>query len=254
MATVYALALYGFLGIGVFLLADALYRFVRGAEDVAVERRLVNQSADKDTATERRIIRRQENSSRLTRGIPFIGALQRLIQQAGMTVTTDTVIGIMFGIAVVVAAIMILTLPGVLLPLIIILAPVEGIGAVLWYLRRAATARRKKFEEQLPDAIDLIIRSLKIGHPLSSSISVVARELPDPVSTEFQTRSRKSATDRTFLPHSPRWPSACACLIFATSLWRSKFSRRPAATSSNPCPNFPPSYVSDSACSAKSRR
>ena len=37
----------------------------------------------------------------------------------------------------------------------------------------------------MPDAIDLIVRSLKIGHPLSGAMSVVGRELPVPISTEF---------------------------------------------------------------------
>jgi tight adherence protein B len=52
---------------------------------------------------------------------------------------------------------------------------------------RARNQRRDKFESQLPDAIDLIVRSLKVGHPLSGAMSVVARELPAPISTEFQT-------------------------------------------------------------------
>jgi tight adherence protein B len=47
-------------------------------------------------------------------------------------------------------------------------------------------ARRiKRFAEQFPDAIDVIVRSLKAGHPLPIAISLVAREMPDPVGTEF---------------------------------------------------------------------
>jgi tight adherence protein B len=38
---------------------------------------------------------------------------------------------------------------------------------------------------QLPDALDLMARGLKVGHPLNTSIGAVAREMPDPIGTEF---------------------------------------------------------------------
>ncbi|HZP76845.1 MAG TPA: type II secretion system F family protein [Pseudolabrys sp.] len=45
--------------------------------------------------------------------------------------------------------------------------------------------RQKRFGAQFPDAIDMIVRSLKAGHPVPIAISMVAREFPDPVGTEF---------------------------------------------------------------------
>jgi tight adherence protein B len=45
--------------------------------------------------------------------------------------------------------------------------------------------RQGKFGLQFPDAIDIIVRSLRAGHPVPVAISMVARELPDPVGTEF---------------------------------------------------------------------
>jgi tight adherence protein B len=45
--------------------------------------------------------------------------------------------------------------------------------------------RIKSFSEQFPDAIDVIVRSLKAGHPLPIAISLVAREMRDPVGSEF---------------------------------------------------------------------
>ena len=49
------------------------------------------------------------------------------------------------------------------------------------------------FEEQLPDAVDLIVRSLRIGHPISSAINIVASEMPDPLGTEFGIIADESA-------------------------------------------------------------
>jgi tight adherence protein B len=45
--------------------------------------------------------------------------------------------------------------------------------------------RRNAFGEKFPDAIDVIVRSLRAGHPVPVAIAMVAREMPDPVGTEF---------------------------------------------------------------------
>jgi len=63
------------------------------------------------------------------------------------------------------------TAGGALLPLI-----------ALMILRKR---RQAAFAAKFPDAIDVIVRSLRAGHPVPVAISMVARELPDPVGTEF---------------------------------------------------------------------
>lgn len=55
----------------------------------------------------------------------------------------------------------------------------------LLVLRRARGKRIRKFAAQLPDALDMIVRSLRAGHPASVAIALVAREMPDPLGTEF---------------------------------------------------------------------
>ncbi len=45
--------------------------------------------------------------------------------------------------------------------------------------------RHSKFAEQFPDAMDIIVRSLRAGHPVPVAIGLVAQELPDPIGTEF---------------------------------------------------------------------
>ncbi|CAA9364565.1 MAG: Flp pilus assembly protein TadB [uncultured Microvirga sp.] len=54
--------------------------------------------------------------------------------------------------------------------------------AALAFLRKR---RRGAFGAQFPEAIDIIVRSLRAGHPIPIAISMVGRELPDPVGTEF---------------------------------------------------------------------
>jgi tight adherence protein B len=52
-------------------------------------------------------------------------------------------------------------------------------------LRVLRGRRQKKFGAQFPDAIDIIVRSLRAGHPVPTAITMVARELADPIGTEF---------------------------------------------------------------------
>lgn len=63
----------------------------------------------------------------------------------------------------------------------VIATPVLIFMIVLWLRGR----RIRKFLEQLPDALDIIVRSIAAGHPIHTSVSLVAREMPDPVGSEF---------------------------------------------------------------------
>jgi tight adherence protein B len=45
--------------------------------------------------------------------------------------------------------------------------------------------RQKQFGAQFPDALDIIVRSLRAGHPVPIAITMVAREMADPVGSEF---------------------------------------------------------------------
>ncbi|WP_431322959.1 type II secretion system F family protein [Rhizobium sp. YTU87027] len=53
---------------------------------------------------------------------------------------------------------------------------------VVW---RARASRMRKFALKLPEALDVANRSLAAGHPLPAAIVLVAREMPDPIGTEF---------------------------------------------------------------------
>lgn len=71
------------------------------------------------------------------------------------------------------------------------LAAGAGFGVPLMLLLRNRAKRRAKFAAQLPDAIEVIVRSLKAGHPLTTAIGMVARDLPAPVGDEFAACSQE---------------------------------------------------------------
>jgi len=52
-------------------------------------------------------------------------------------------------------------------------------------LKVIAGGRAKKMATQLPDAMQIACRSLEAGHPVATAIALVAKEMPDPIGTEF---------------------------------------------------------------------
>ena len=58
-------------------------------------------------------------------------------------------------------------------------------GVIILYLSRKRSRRIFAFSEQLPDAIDVIVRGVRVGLPFSSAARLVAQEMSDPVGTEF---------------------------------------------------------------------
>lgn len=64
-------------------------------------------------------------------------------------------------------------------------ALVMGVGGPLAFLKFKAGARNKAIGVQLPQALEIIVRSLEAGHPVPTAISLVGREMVDPIGTEF---------------------------------------------------------------------
>ena len=60
-----------------------------------------------------------------------------------------------------------------------------GIGGPIFYLRFMAAKRAKALGFQLPQALEIIVRSLEAGHPVPTAINLVGREMSDPIGSEF---------------------------------------------------------------------
>jgi tight adherence protein B len=62
---------------------------------------------------------------------------------------------------------------------------VGGVLAPLGVLKIQAGKRSKALGFQLPQALDIIVRSLEAGHPVPAAVALVGREMPDPIGSEF---------------------------------------------------------------------
>ncbi|WDZ80756.1 type II secretion system F family protein (plasmid) [Ensifer adhaerens] len=117
------------------------------------------------------------------RSLPFVQRLRQYYAQSG--VKFDAQRFALYGItgAVLVWLAVQFLVPTTLVRIPVFLLVCLAIPIVVVWRKRAN--RIRKFTLKLPEALDVANRSLSAGHPLPAAISLVAREIPDPVGTEF---------------------------------------------------------------------
>lgn len=108
---------------------------------------------------------------------------QEMIQQAGLTWTASRLI----------SAMGLMTIPGAGLGLMIA-GPTGCVAGALGFatlpylfVRKKRAKRLDQLEEQFPESLDFLARSMRAGHAFSISLEMVGEELPDPLGQEFRT-------------------------------------------------------------------
>jgi len=120
--------------------------------------------------------------------IPVYGTLPAKMRQAGMTMSPL----VFLAICAAVAASLFLVASFVLgVKTASIMAALVGMVIPMSIINIIRKKRAGKFAEQLPDALDLMMRGLRVGHPLNVTIQNVANNMPDPLGTEFQIMSNQ---------------------------------------------------------------
>lgn len=177
--------LFAYIGIflGVLLAFDGLRQMLSRREDPrdARNRRMRLIAAGASTGEVLGLLKPKEAPWRL-KALPFIGTLPSDLNKAGLTVKPVVFMGL--GLAGALAIAIVLT-PR--LGPLLALAPgvLAGFVAPALVVRRMRDKRMQLLVAQLPDALDLMARGLKVGHPLNATIGSVARDMSDPVASEF---------------------------------------------------------------------
>jgi tight adherence protein B len=110
-------------------------------------------------------------------------SLNRLVLQSGLTIGFARLI-IIISITAIVAFGLTMIFRGSIIEAA--MAALLSVTVLPYLVLRMLRARRqKKFGAQFPDALDIIVRSLRAGHPVPIAISMVGREMPDPIGSEF---------------------------------------------------------------------
>jgi tight adherence protein B len=109
--------------------------------------------------------------------------LSRLIEQAGVNTTPSALLlaSLVCAAVAALAAYVFLRIPLAQF----VCVPLGASLPMLWLLQRRSS-RLKAFEEQFPDALDLISRSLRAGHAFQAAIGMAADELTAPAAPEFK--------------------------------------------------------------------
>jgi len=109
--------------------------------------------------------------------------LSDLIVRSGVTYQPQRWVAVAAGLGAAVGIVVAVLTHGWLFA--VIAGPTVSVLAPLIYLKIKAGRRAKMLSVQLPDALDVIVRSLEAGHPVPTAISLVGREMPDPIGSEF---------------------------------------------------------------------
>jgi tight adherence protein B len=189
---------YGLIFVGVFVLVEGLYLVAFGKSislNSRVNRRLemLNKGAAREQVLEQ--LRKEMKQHMKSTSIPLYSLLADKAQKAAIAFTPRQLIMIMGGLAVIAfVGLSIGTQTGVLLRAVASVG--IGIGAVYMWVNGKAKKRMSMIEEQLPDAVELMVRSLRVGHPFNSAVQIVAKEVEDPLGTEFGVIADENAYGR----------------------------------------------------------
>jgi tight adherence protein B len=141
-----------------------------------------NESEESISAIRARYLRQLSPLERMLEELPGMERLRHMGEQAGWKSPAYRLAAASLGLAVLGAIIAAVVTRNAL----ITLAVAAVFGAVPFIkLMRDRGERLDKFEQQLPDALDLMARSLRAGNPLMESFKFVSDEMKPPVSTEF---------------------------------------------------------------------
>ncbi|MGR3659955.1 MAG: type II secretion system F family protein [Paracoccaceae bacterium] len=190
--------IYGAIFVAVLLIVEGIYLTVFGKSislNNRINRRLemLEKGVGREQVLEQ--LRKEMGQHVKSRSIPIYSILATKAQKANIAFTPSQLI-MMMGVLAVISFVGLTIGTGTDLPIRIAIAFMMGVGGVFVWINNKAKKRLALLEEQLPDAVELMVRSLRVGHPFSSALTIVSKEIPDPLASEMGIISDESAYGR----------------------------------------------------------
>ena len=190
--------IYGLIFLAVLALVQGIYLTVFGKSislNSRVNRRLelLEKGGKREEVLEQ--LRKEMSQHMKSQGIPLYSILAKKAQKANIAFSPAALIAVM-------ALLSGLAFVGLTIgtqaetPVRVLVSVCMGVGAVYSWVNKKANKRISMIEEQLPDAVELMVRSLRVGHPFSSAVGIVAKEVADPLGSEFGVIADESAYGR----------------------------------------------------------
>ncbi|HEY6662877.1 MAG TPA: type II secretion system F family protein [Sphingomicrobium sp.] len=127
--------------------------------------------------------------------IPKPALLRKRLEMTGKDISLGKYASICLGVGVLIAAA--LMLRGAPWLLSLLLGLFFGVGGPHFFIGKLIQRRVKKFNSNFPDAIELMVRGLRSGLPITETLGIVAGEISGPVGLEFRMVADKMKIGRT---------------------------------------------------------
>lgn len=158
-------------------------RHARLQQRVAEALRDTNRTSDEAIRISREdLMGNNATLNRVLTSLNIAKKLEAMIEQADTPITVSRLLGFSFVIGLLAALVAYTVVNG------IFAFGIFFLGAAIPFLHIAIRRRKRlqKFNSQLPDTLDLLSRSLSVGHAFTEALHQVSSEMPDPIASEFR--------------------------------------------------------------------
>lgn len=179
----------------VFLFAASLVALIftawmesRFAEKKAIKKRLLYISAggkhgrDKLLKYRDKVLSNASPVQKLALKLPRVSTLDRMLLKSGLPFTAGTFILLSLSLGLIT---LLLGLKFIPYAIVTVALAIVMVCLPFGYLKLAENAYLTKFQDQLPEALDLLARALRSGHAMTSGLEMVSSEMEEPIASEF---------------------------------------------------------------------
>jgi len=173
--------------VGILMLVEGLYLAVFG-KSISLNARVNRRMALLEKGTSREdvlaTLRKEMDQHKGAFKLPFYTLIADKAQKANIAFSPRQLILVMVALGLT-AFVALSLLTATALPIRLLAGVAMGVGGVYYWVNNKAKTRLAMIDEQLPDAVELMVRSLRVGHPFVAAINTVSKEIQDPLASEL---------------------------------------------------------------------
>jgi len=179
--------IYALVFLSILFVIEGAYMLNRSSNsrEIAVNRRMKIAKTAEDNTLSPSLFRKQVLGGSVTRFLfSALPDLEHAFWAANLKITPARALA--YAVMAFIGVMLLFQTTALLPPLLeLAVAGLACFGIPMLLLNIAVGNQRKKFNEQLPDALNLVTRGLQAGHPVQVAFGLVAKEMPDPIGSEF---------------------------------------------------------------------
>ncbi|MBF9059890.1 pilus assembly protein TadB [Rhodobacterales bacterium HKCCSP123] len=184
--------------VGIVMLVEGVYLAIFG-KSISLNARVNRRLSMLQSGTSREDVlaklRKEMDQHKGSVRLPLYTLIADKAQKASIAFSPGQLMLVMLGLSVA-AFVGLSILTTASLPIRLLVAVGMGVGGVFHWINSKAKKRLAMIDEQLPDAVELMVRSLRVGHPFISAINTVSKEISDPLASELGVIADEAAYGR----------------------------------------------------------